>query len=365
MPKEKRIAPEKLFSGKEINITTSTLFRIVMVGLLVYFAFLNQDILMALFVSLVFASALSPSVNWFERHKVPRSLSVLIIYLTVFVVFSLAIFLITPPIIKEVGQLSQNFPHYAEKIQNIYNSLKEYSSKVGILNSSSTKGLESINSALSGAAGNIFSLAGTIFGGIVSSILVLFLTYYMVAEEKVIKRLVWSLSPVGRRDYFLELFNRMQVKTGLWLRGQLLLCLSIFGLSLVFLMIMQFFFGMQYALVLAIIAGITEVIPYLGPTIGAIPAIFLAFTQSPFLALVVAIGYYLIQMIENNFLVPKIMEKTIGLNPIISLAAFVVGLNLAGIAGAVLSIPVAAAISLYIGDVLVHRRAGEKEPEFT
>lgn len=343
----------------EINISTKTMFKVVGLGLLFYFLYIVRDVLMILFISLVLASAIDPWVDWLQRKRIPRSAGVVLIYLALFAVLGSAIYIITPPIVKEVGALSQNLPAYQEKLGHLLTALKDFSAKTGLIDSSSAN-FESIGANLSGAAGSIFGAIFGIFGGIVSTVLVLFITFYMVVEESALKRLVWLLAPADRQTYVLELVNRMQRKIGLWLRGQMILCLVIFLLVWPGLTLLK----VNYALVLALIAGLSEAIPYIGPTLGAIPAIFLAFTQSPILAVFVGILYYIIQLVENNILVPKIMQKTVGLNPIISIVVFIIGFNIGGIAGAVLSIPVAAAISVFIGDVLATRRGDRAEPEF-
>jgi len=129
--------------------------------------------------------------------------------------------------------------------------------------------------------------------------------------------------------------------------------LTIFVLDFVGLWIL----GVKYALILALIAGITEFIPYLGPILGAIPAVFLAFTQSPILALFTAILFFIVQQLENNLLVPKIMEKAVGLNPIVSIVALMIGFSIDGVVGALLSIPIATAATVIIEDLLHKKHA--------
>jgi len=177
----------------------------------------------------------------------------------------------------------------------------------------------------------------------------------MVVEENAIKKLVWSIAPEKHQVYVMQLINRIQKKIGLWLRGQLILCLVIFVLSYIGLLIL----GVKYALMLALIASITELVPYIGPIIGSIPAVVLAFAQSPMLAVFVVALYYGIQLVESNILTPKIMEKAVGINPIISIVALLVGFKVAGVVGAILSIPVATAVSVFVKDVFDSK--GEKK----
>ena len=147
----------------------------------------------------------------------------------------------------------------------------------------------------------------------------------------------------------------MQTKIGLWLRGQVILSFIIFCLTFLCLYIL----GVRYALVLALLAGLTEYIPYFGPFLGAIPAVFLAFTQSPVLALFVALIYYLIQLVENNIIVPKLMQKVVGLNPIVSIIVILTGYKIAGVLGAILAVPVSTAVGVFLRD-LFEGRVGEK-----
>jgi predicted PurR-regulated permease PerM len=206
-----------------------------------------------------------------------------------------------------------------------------------------------LTSNLQFAAGNIFSGVWSFFGSVFSILLIAVITYYMTVEEEAIKKLVWAIAPQKKRYYVMSLINRMQKKINAWLKGQMVLSFSVFILTLGLLFPLS---NMDYKLVLALIAGICEAIPYIGPTLGAVPAIFVALTISPKLALIVAGLYYVIQMFENHYLVPRVMQKAVGLNPIVSIAVLMIGFNLGGVLGAILAIPVATAASVFIGDIL-------------
>ncbi len=336
----------------QINITTLTIIKIILILILLYFLYLISDIIIILFFSLVFASAFDPTVDWLAKRKIPRSIGILLIYLVLFTLVSLIIYLIIPPITQEVTELSQNFPLYLEKVISTFSRLKAYSVEYGILDNIKNS-ITSLTSNLPNAAGGVFSTLTGIFGGIVSFFLILVLTFYMVVEENAMKKLIRSIAPPRHQEYLMQLISRMQKKIGLWLRGQLVLCLSIFILDYLGLLILN----VKYALVLALIAGLTEFVPYFGPIIGAIPAVFLAFFQSPTLALFVAALYYIVQLLENHILVPKIMQKAVGLNPIISIVALLVGFKIAGVIGAILSIPVVTAISVFIKDIFDSKEA--------
>ena len=334
-----------------INITLGSLFKAVLVLILLYFFYLIRDIILLLFVSLILASAVDPAVDRLQNKKIPRAISVMFIYLMLFSLVAFILYTIVPPITQQVADLANNFPEYLQRLSNSFSSLNDFSAKYGI-GQNIGSGLDFINSNLQSATGGVLSTVSGIFGGVVSFFLVMVLTFYMAVEENAIKKLVWSIAPVEHQAYIMQLINRMQKKIGLWLRGQLILCFFIFLLCYIGLLIL----GVKYALVLALIAGLTEFVPYLGPLIGAIPAVFLAFTQSPLLAIFVAVLYYVVQLTENNILVPKVMQKTVGLNPIVSITVLLVGYQIAGIAGAILSIPVATAVSILLMDLFAHKQ---------
>ena len=344
-----------------LNITTFTIIKIIVVFLILYLLFLVKDILAVLFISLIIASAVDPIVDYLQARKIPRGISIVAIYLASLFVIFLVITMIIPPIIKETNDLLINSPQYFEKIFSGISVLKEYSAEHGFLDNVK-ENINTISTGLQTAVGGLFSTLFGFFGGIVSFFLILVITFYMVVEESAVKKLIWSIAPGRYQNYTMGLVNRMQRKIGLWLRGQLVLSLSIFTLTYVSLFLIGFLPGlphMEYILVLALIAGLTEFVPYLGPILGAIPAVFLAFTQSPILAVAVVVLYYCLQLIENNVLVPKIMQKTVGLNPIVSISVLMVGFQLAGIIGAILSIPVATAVQEIILDIFEYKEKGK------
>lgn len=338
-----------------ISITTGTVIKIVLLLMALYFLFLIKDVLAILFVALILAAALDPWVDWMQEKRVPRSIGIILIYLLSFVVIGSIIYLIIPPISMQVRELSNDFPRYLDKLTYGVEALKNLTVEYGVLDNIKN-GLGGLSDALQNAAGGVFSTVTGIFGGIFSFFLVLIITFYMTVEESAVKKLVWSIAPADHQTYIIQLVNRIQTKIGLWLRGQLVLSLIVAVLTYVGLTIL----GVKYALVLALIAGVAELVPYLGPILGAIPGVFLAFTQSPMLALFTGALYYVVQLVENNILVPKIMQKAVGLNPIISIAALMIGLQIGGIVGAILSIPVATAVSVIVKDLFDHKEALEK-----
>ena len=341
-----------------IDISSLTLIKILCIILLVIGVFYLRNVVMLLFVSLVFAAALNPAVDWLQKHRIPRTLGILLIYVCVLAVLFLSVYLIIAPITKEINDLTQDFPVYWEKITSNWHSFKAFSESHGV-GQNIQDYLNYLKGNLSLATNKIFGVVSSLFGGLVYMVMILVMTFYITLEDQAMKRTLRSILPANYQPYAMRLVTRMQDKIGLWLRGQLVLSLIIFVVSFVGLSLL----GVKYALVLAIFAGVTEIIPYLGPILSAIPAVFVASTQSPALGLEVLVLYVFIHQTENYLIVPKVMQKAVGLNPIIVLMAMLIGAQMAGILGIVLAVPVATAIGVALKDFFAHKEGVEAVTE--
>lgn len=331
-----------------ISISVPTLLKIVAVLGLLYLIYLVREVIGIIFATLIFASAIAPSVKKLEKIKIPRSLAILLIYLAILLVIGAAVYLIIPPIINEAKELGNNLPHYINKTSNLIFNLQNYTDK----NNWPIDLQATINNLTAGLQSSTQGLIETIsnfFGGLFSFFIILVMTFYLTLEQDGLKKSVAAFLPLKNRQRLLKTLDQIQQKISWWFRGQLALCVIIFLMTYMSLSI----FGMKYALVLAIIAGLAEIIPYLGPTIAAVPAIFIALVQSPVLALFILLVYIIIQLVENNILVPKIMQQAIGLDPIISIVALMIGFKLAGILGAILAIPASTALMVIAKDLLL------------
>ena len=327
-----------------------SIFRVLGVLAILGFFFLIRDVVVLVFVALVFSAAIDPWVDSLAKRQIPRSLGIVIIYVIVIAVFCGTITLLIPPLIEQVRLLANNFPFYYDKLSLCINYLRDASASVGAQDNFQQV-LGSIERVLSTATAGVFSTVSSIFGGIVSFFLVLVLTFYMVVEEDGIKRFLKVITPDHVHEELGRITEKIQNKIGQWLRGQLILMAIIFFVTFIGLKII----GVPYALVLALVAGITEIIPYAGPILGAMPAVFIAFTISPVKGLLAVLLYFLIQQAENHLIVPKVMQRTTGLNPIIVIVAVLVGAQLAGVLGALLAVPIAAAL-----EVVIHERFDKK-----
>jgi len=338
-----------------IHISSLSIFKVLAVFLILAFVYLVWDIIVLLFVSLLFAASLTPAIDWLERKKIPRTAGILLIYVATLLFLSLVAVLIIPPITEQIQQLAGTFPVYYERFLQSFGDIR-LQSNVG---TALQQNLTSVGQTLSGYTGGVFSLVTGLFGGIITFITVLVLTFYFVVKKDGLKNFVQSLTPIKYQKYAVSVFLRIQDKLGLWLRGQLLLSGIIFLITLIGLLVLD----VRYALVLALIAGITEAIPFVGPFIGAVPAVFLAFMESPIKGVFVLILYIVIQQLENSIIVPKVMQKAVGLNPIVVMVAILLGAKLAGVLGALLAIPVATAVMVAARDWFGFGTTGEETGE--
>jgi len=338
-----------------INISTSTIIKVLVVLLGLGLLYMLRDVILIIVVSMILATALNPWVSVLQRKRVPRILATVFIYLAFFGAFIIVLVLLIPPIATQIGDITKNFPEYYNRVISDFQGFREFSLQQNLLNSLQST-LESLQSNISQTTAGIFSAVASVFGGLFSFLGVMVITFYMLLEENALKKFMRSVTPSKYQPYIFQLLNRAQDRLRMWLKGQLILCLIIGVLAYIGLLII----GVDYALVLGLWAGLTEFIPYLGPFIGAIPAIFIALTTGNLLqALFVVIWYIVIQQLENNLIVPKVMEKTVGLNPLVVIIIMLTGAKLAGIVGILLAVPLALIVKAFFEDFFAMKE--EKE----
>jgi len=333
---------------KTINISTGTIFRVIIIILSLVFLYIIRDIIAIFIFALIVASAITPAVNLLEKIKIPRVLGALLVYIIVIVVLGFLISLIIPSIAKDVKDLSSNLPKYTENLSLKFDSLQKTSSKYRELIRQAQGFLSNIENLLRKAASNLFSTAINIFGGVFSVMLALVLSFYLSVQKRGVQRTLVSVVPNQHRDYVLNLWERSQRKLGRWLQGQLFLGILVGVLVYIGLS----FLNVKFAILLAILAGVLEIFPYIGPVLAAIPAIILGFLQAPILGLWVLILYVVIQQVENYLIVPLVIGKIVKLNPVIVILALLIGGKLGGVLGMILAVPITAVIAEFFRDLI-------------
>lgn len=325
-----------------VNVSSITILKILFVLLLIWFLWAIKDIVILFIISIIIASSIDPLADFLSQKRVPRALSVLLVYAFFIGLLVLVAFLLVPPITEQFKQIAE---------ADFYD---KFFSKIGIYrNELNSTGIgreieNSIKQFASNFAGTLFNTAQGIVTGFVSVITVLVVSFYLTVEENGMKNVIKHLTPYKHQAYGMRLVAKIQKKMGAWVLGQLILSAVIFGLTYIGLV----FLKIDFALVLALIAGLLEIVPYVGPILAAVPAIFFAFLQNPALALGVLILYVVIQQLENHIIVPVVMSKSVGLNPVIVILGILVGGTLGGILGAIIAVPIISGISVFLSDVL-------------
>lgn len=336
-------------SRQSISISTETIIRIIIILLAAVFIYLIQDVLALFFIAIILSAAFDPTIDWLQNRRIPRALSIIGVYILFFLIVGGAVYLLSGPIFEQIKDMSKAFPEFYGKIQAGWHSIsgiEQIATPQNISNTISSS-IGGITKGLTTATTSIFGILTSIFGGIIGFFLILVIAFYLTVEEQGMKKFVANLVPNGRRLQVIKIITDIQHRMGYWLRGQLILSVVIFMMVYVALSLLN----VKYALILALVAGIFEIIPFLGPLLSAVPAVFFAFAQSLAMALIVALVYLLIQQVENHLIVPKVMGKTTGLSPLIVILSLLTGARLAGIVGALLAVPVAIAISVIVDSV--------------
>lgn len=330
-----------------INISTSTIWRLILIVLLLAFLYVIRDVLILLFLAIIVASAVDLPARRLDKLKIPRILSVLLIYLVCvgLLVGFLVVFI--PSFAKEVKDFSTEFPRYANELYQKFQRLQDGSLRYQKVVNEIQKLLSGLGDTFRESATHIFSKTLDIFGGLFSAIIVIVVSFYLAVQKNGIQHLLRGVTPKEHETYVLGLWEKAQKKMGHWLQGQLFLAIVVgilvyIGLSLLHI---------RFALLLAIIAAVLELVPYIGPVLSGIPAVILAFFQAPILALWVIVLYLVVQQLENYLLVPLIMKRVVGLNPVVVIIALLIGGKLLGILGILLAVPAAAVLAEFFKDV--------------
>lgn len=323
--------------NQRISITTETLVRIVVVGIIIWAAYSARSVLLLVFISLLFATVLLPVTTEMERIKLPRSLSVILLYLVAIAAVVGIGFALAPLLADEVVQIAQNFGSYWDRAMTLLPA--ESSAYLKNLFQQNVDAIAvEVKRGIAVTIGGLMTTVTGAVGVIGSTVVVLVLTFYLVVEDDGVKKMIALVTPPQHRPLARRMHHNIVLRLGGWARGQLLLSVVI-GV-LVYLALLGI--GVPYAFALAALAFLLEFIPYAGPFISALFGIFFALTVSPFTALIAAGAYYVIQLLENNVIVPKIMQKTAGVNPALSIVSVLVCFELFGVIGILLGVPIAA-----------------------
>lgn len=298
---------------------------LALVSLIVgWFVLQTHSIWVSLFLSYIITTALLPFVAYLQKLHFPKIAAILIPYFSTIIIIAFLVSVIVNSFIPELNSLVHNLPILLDK------SAKSLNIPLGGI---ALQG--QLTNDASAVGQNAFNLTTKVFGGVFSVITILIVSFYLLLYHEAFHGWVSGLFGIRYNKHAKEVLEQVDDKLGAWARGQIVLSFCIGLAVFLALSLLQ----VPYALPLGIMAGLFEFIPTLGPTLAAIPSIIIALTISPSLAIAVLALYIAIQFLENHLLVPKIMQKAVGLNPIMVILGIAIGANLLGIPGALLAVP--------------------------
>lgn len=340
-------------SERRTGLTPLTLLLVLVVG---YLLIQIQFVLVLLLLSLVFATVIQTPVDALERRHVPRPLAILLVYIGIIGAFTVLFMLLSPAIREQATAFREQAPRSLDDLRATWrdsgNALLAGPGQQllarGIAFIENPNQAQEVNVPQGAALGLLTGLGG----GVIGLFTVFIISFYYLMEKSWIRRIVLLDSAPETRIRVSRIWDEVEQKVGDWLRGQLTLCLVIGVTATIGYAVM----GIQFWPLLGLWAGITEIIPILGPWLGGIPAVIIALTQGWEKGLLVIGFVVLLQLLENAILVPRVMRGAVGLTPLTVFIAILAGTQFAGIAGALLAIPIAAVVQVMLSHYTEARR---------
>jgi len=307
---------------KKVEVSHKTIIFSVLFLLFLWFLYAIKDVILTLFASILIMAILNPLITRLTKFKIPRAISVLLVYVVVLGLLSITVASIITPLVEETSSFATGLPKYLEN--------------TGIPMFLGADATNNLISQLVQIPGQILKVGVSFFSNVVLVLgSLVFAFYLLIARDKLVGQLS-SFFGEERGRRMSKVIDNLEYRLGGWVRGQLLLMLII-GLATFLGLVLL---GIPYAIPLALLAGLLEMVPTIGPIIAAIPSTIIGFGISPIIGFAVAALALVINQFENLFLVPKITEKSVGISPIVTLLALAIGAKLAGIAGVIISVPV-------------------------
>lgn len=301
-------------SRKTIIFTTAFIISL-------YLFWRLRNIILLFFVCFIFMEALNPTVTRLEKLKIPRIAAIIIIYTLLLTIIGFTFASIIPILIDQSGALIKTLPEMLRSIKFFGTSAIDLSSQLKIL--------ETLPAQIATATLSFFT-------NIFSALVVLFITFYLLLERRHFNKYSSQVFGIKGKIKVMKIIDTLELRLGSWVNAEMVL-MTVIGLLSYFGYLAL---GLSYTVPLAILAALMEIVPNIGPIITGAVSALVGLTISPLTALLTIIWGIVIHQLENNFITPKIMKETIGLNPIVTILVIASGAQLAGIAGAILAVPV-------------------------
>ena len=339
-----------------ISVTSGTFIRALFIAALAYMAWILRDLVLLVVTAIVVATAIEPGVMFFAKRKIPRVISVIVMYAIVLGGLFSLVFFFVPPILADAQGVVSTLPQYLETLdlpfisaQSVAPIATDGGTVQTVLNT-----IFAYRSAFADTSQGALRLASVFFGGVFSLVLVIVLSFYFALQDTGVEDFLRLVTPSKQEDYVIGLWHRAQKKIGQWMQGQLLLSLLIGVTTYLGLLIV----GVPYALLLAIMAAIFDLIPIFGSFAAGVAATLVALTAGGVgLALYAAGLYVIINQLEAHLIYPLVVNKVVGIPPLLVILALIAGGTLIGFLGVLLSVPFAAVLREFLNDFDKHKRA--------
>jgi len=290
-----------------------------------------REILFFLFISFIIMAALRPTVDWLEKKRIPSIISIVLIYILMFGIVGISLVGMIPSLVTQLTHFTQALPLFVSQIAPSWNiDINAFSQQIAPLSQ------------------NLVKITVDIFSNIIAIVTVLVFAFYLLLERKHTEEMLVGFMGEETAKRVSGVLKRIEMRMGSWVQGQLLLMLLIGVLAYIGLALLK----VDFALPLAILAGLLEIVPTVGPIISAIPSVIIGLAHSPILGGSVVLLYFVIHQLENTVVVPFVMKRSVGLPPLLTIIALMIGGKLAGIAGAVLAVPIVLVVQEILQEVL-------------
>jgi predicted PurR-regulated permease PerM len=331
-----------------IDITLKSVFKVAFVILLIYSISLLFNVIIIVFVSIICSSAIKPVITKAVHYKIPKSIATLGVVFGFLGLLVFMLYLGVQPIVREMVDFVGHLGSFLDTISTNYNiKIPNQADIVAIANRYAGNLAGTLGGQVGDAGNQIVRIGSGVLNIMLSTLALLALTFYQLAEEDKIKNFIAKLFGENEKKVK-NIINRSENKLGSWFRGQLSLMVFIGVITYIGLSIVGYFDPTiaKFALPLAVIAGVLEIVPVLGPTLALVPAVFVGAATAPIYILVILVMYLLIQQVESNIVIPRVMNKAVGIDPMIVIIGIMVGNTLIGPLGSLLSVPVMAVLSV-------------------
>lgn len=333
-----------------LDISWKTIFKVFTAIFLFYLIYLAREIALWFFFGLAISILLEPAINALRKIWIPKMVAIVLVYVSILGLLGILIYITAPVFIIEIKQFSNFLPDYFNKINPVLQQLGiDFSQSFSEFTKSLVGGLEQ-------SSKGIMNAVMAFFGGLASTVVIITIAFFLSLEDRGPERFLAFISPQKYQEHIVVFFEKAQTKVAGWFGARIIACTFVgIGSFIVF-----YIFGIEYAFLLALIAGVLNFIPYIGPLVTAILLLVFVMVSSGswLITLYVLLAIWAVQVIENNLLTPFLMKKMIDLPPVLVLISLLLGAQIFGFLGTIFIVPIAGIVYEFVREILEKRREG-------